>query len=67
MKYIVKEEKVNGLGVKLLSIYHTTNKIYEKTNQRLWNATEENPITIVASRKDDYVVSDYPIEKQKRR
>ena len=65
MKYIIKEEKTNNLGMKLLTIYHTTNKIYEKTNKRYWNATEENPINIVESRKDDYIVSDLSLDEPK--
>lgn len=54
---IVKNTYNNGL-FEVEEIYHDTNKILEKTNNVLWNATEDNPICIAKSRHDDYVVSD---------
>lgn len=55
--YKTKREFNNGI-FECLEIYHDTNKILEKTNNVLWNATEENPICISKSRANDYVISD---------
>ena len=63
MEYIIKNECINSLGMKLLQIYHPTNQILEVSKNLYWNATKNEPITIVDSRKDDYVVSDRLIKK----
>lgn len=55
--YNIKREFNNGL-FDCLEIYHDTNKILEKTNNVLWNATEVNPICIAKSRANDYIISD---------
>ena len=62
----VKKEYSNGL-FDVLEIYDEKFKILEKTNGVLWNATEENPITIAKSRQDDYVVSDVALEEEKEK
>ena len=62
----IKKEYSNGL-FDVLEIYDEKFKILEKTNGVLWNATEENPITIAKSRQDDYVVSDVELEEEKEK
>lgn len=57
MEYTIKHEYANSLGMKLLQIYHPTNQILEVSKNLYWNATKTEPITIVDSRKDDYIVS----------
>ena len=57
----IKKEYSNGL-FDVLEIYDEKFKILEKTNGVLWNATEENPITIAKSRQGDYVVSDVELD-----
>ena len=57
----IKKEYSNGL-FPVLQIYDKEFKILEKTNGVLWNATEENPITIAKSRLGAYVVSDVELD-----
>lgn len=47
-----------------LDIYDTEYKILEKTNGLLWNATEEQPISVDKQRyyNGDYVLSEEPLE-----
>lgn len=47
-----------------LDIYDTEYKILEITNDILWNATEEEPISVDKKRYNngDYVLSEEPIE-----
>lgn len=49
-----------------LDIYDTEHKILEKTNGLLWNATEEEPISVDKKRyyNGDYVESNVPIEEK---
>lgn len=57
----IKKEFNNGL-FDCLEIYSDTYKILEKTNNHLWNATYENPITIAKHRISDYIESNEVLE-----
>ena len=57
----IKNEFNNGI-FDCLEIYSDSYKILETTNNHLWNATEENPITIAKHRLSDYVESNEILE-----
>lgn len=57
----IKNEFNNGL-FDCLEIYSDTYKILETTNNHLWNATYDNPITIAKHRLDEYVESNVVLE-----
>lgn len=59
---IVKNEFNNDL-FDCQEIYSDTFKILETTNNVLWNATEEQPIIIAKSRKNDYIESNIILER----
>lgn len=63
--YKIKREFNNGI-FECLEIYHDTTKILEKTNNVLWNATEDNPICIAKSRANDYVISDELLDVEEK-
>ena len=65
MEYLIKNERELN-NFQTIDIYHTKYKILEKSNNHLWNATEENPIGIAKSRKDDYTVSDILLDKEEQ-
>ena len=63
MKPIIKSQYYNGRDT-VLEIYHITHKILEK-NGTLWNATEEDPITVTFEKyeNNEYIVSDIELDK----
>lgn len=60
---IIKSEFDNGM-FDCQEIYSDIFKILETTNNVLWNATEEKPISIAKSRRNDYIESNVLIEKE---
>lgn len=61
MSIQLKKEYNNGL-FDVQEIYDNDFKILEKPTGYLWNTSEEEPITVAKSRRDDYVESEEPYE-----
>lgn len=63
MKPQIKSQYFNGRDT-VVEIYHTEFKILETKSNTLWNATEDEPITVTFERykNDDYIVSDIRLD-----
>lgn len=57
----IKKEYNNG-GIDVVEIYSIGKKIFEISKNIVWDATEENPITIPKNRLPDFMEIDIPNE-----